>query len=401
MLKNNGLYEITILTSHGPVTFKRTRLIPEDPESKQKLLEKENISSIYPMDCALGIDKYPFKMTYKLMAEVAKYGVTSQSYEDASNRLFEVLHFRISKSQIEEVTNYVGAMAFGKQCEEAEIAKRCLEIDKRDNRKRRHRDDDILYIEFDGAMVHLRDKGKNPETEGKGVSGWRECKNAIAFHSSAITVYSDETGITGHKIGARDAIGLIGSAEEFRDHLYALGRRNDCDRCTNVIVITDGADWIGKTVDALFPYAIHILDKFHAKENAGKFANAVINNKSERKEFVDILCDLIDAGNVDGLLAALEPYKDCSIEGVVNMYTYVSNHKKCMNYAEYEKQGYFVGSGAIESANIYLMQDRMKLPGMRWLTDKAQNMLTLKSYYETARWNEIVGMLRSYAYTGM
>ncbi len=114
----------------------------------------------------------------------------------------------------------------------------------------------------------------------------------------------------------------------------------------------------------------------------------------------DKICDLIDAGDVEGLLRELEPYKDIKYEGIVNMYTYVKNHKNCMNYAEFEKAGYFVGSGAIESGNIYLMQDRMKLAGMRWLIVRAQGILTLKTYIETSRWYEIVGMLRTFAYSG-
>ena len=134
-MKNNGLVEITILTTHGPVSFTRTRLIPADAESKQKLLESEGTASIFPMDCALGIDKYPFKMTYKLMAEVAMYGVMCRSYEDASRNFTNTHHFTVSKSQIESVTEYVGSMAFCKQRNEANLARKCLENDKRDNRK--------------------------------------------------------------------------------------------------------------------------------------------------------------------------------------------------------------------------------------------------------------------------
>ena len=400
ILRNNGLEPITILTTSGPVTFKRTRLIPADEESKKRLLELENVKSIYPMDSALGIDRYPFKMTYRVIAAIAREGVMSNSYADAAMSYEEKYHYKVSKSQVEEITDYVGAMAFSKQCSDAELARLCLENDKRDNRRRRRRDDDILYIEFDGAMVHVRDKGKDEEKGIEGKPGWCECKNAIAFHSSNITVFVDEDGVKGHRIGTRDAIGYIGKAEEFKSHLYAMAKRNDCDRCSKVIVIADGAEWIGGLVDSLFPYAIHILDKFHAKENAGAFAKAFIIGKNKQKQFADKLCDLIDAGDVDGLLKELEPYKGLKREGVVNMYTYVDNHRDCMNYAEYEKAGYFVGSGAIESANIYLMQDRMKLPGMRWMISRAQCMLTLKTYLETSRWHEIVGMLRCYAYTG-
>lgn len=399
-MKNNGLVHIVVLTTSGPVEFDRTRLIPADAESRKKLKELDGVNSIYPMDAALGIDKYPFKMTYRALANVAREGVMCNSYADAARNFEEKYHYKVSKTQVEEITDFVGELAFKKQCEEAELAAKCLETDKRDNRKRRHRDDDILYLEFDGAMVHVRDKGRDDE---KGIAGkdcWCECKNAIAFHSSNIDVFINGKGEIDHTIGTRDAIGFIGSAKDFKAHLYAMAKRNDCDRCTKVIVITDGAEWIGDLVGEVFPYAIHILDKFHAKENGGKFAKAVVKGKKKQKELADKICDLIDAGDVEGLLRELEPYKDKKYEGIVNMYTYVKNHKNCMNYAEFEKAGYFVGSGAIESGNIYLMQDRMKLAGMRWLIVRAQGILTLKTYIETSRWYEIVGMLRAFAYSG-
>ena len=58
-----------------------------------------------------------------------------------------------------------------------------------------------------------------------------------------------------------------------------------------------------------------------------------------------------------------------------------------MDYPRYKKEGLFVGSGAMESANIYMMQNRMKLQGMRWNVETGRYMLCLKSYHESHTWN--------------
>ena len=90
------------------------------------------------------------------------------------------------------------------------------------------------------------------------------------------------------------------------------------------------------------------------------------------------------------MLKELEPYKDSKPPaGIPNLYTYIKNNKEYMDYPKYKKQGLFVGSGAMESANIYMMQDRMKLPGMRWLVTNGRHMLCLKTYYVSHNWKEV------------
>ena len=111
-------------------------------------------------------------------------------------------------------------------------------------------------------------------------------------------------------LGKRDIVGIIGSVEEFKYHLLAMAKRNDYDFCSEVVVLTDGAKWIIPFVKEMFPRATHILGKFHAKENASKFANAVKRGKNQKTTYAAQLNELIDKGDVDGLLKATEPYKD-------------------------------------------------------------------------------------------
>ena len=69
-----------------------------------------------------------------------------------------------------------------------------------------------------------------------------------------------------------------------------------------------------------------------------------------------------------------------------------------MDYPAYKAKGYFVGSGAIESGNIRLMQNRMKLQGMRWKLSSGQGMLSLKAKYESGKWDDVVQLMQEHCY---
>jgi hypothetical protein len=57
-----------------------------------------------------------------------------------------------------------------------------------------------------------------------------------------------------------------------------------------------------------------------------------------------------------------------------------------IDYASYLEKGYFIGSGAIESANKIILQKRLKQAGMRWNVDSAQSLLTLRAKRESGLW---------------
>lgn len=76
--------------------------------------------------------------------------------------------------------------------------------------------------------------------------------------------------------------------------------------------------------------------------------------------------------------------------GVPNIYTYLRNDKDCIDYPSYVSSGYFIGSGAIESGNKSTMQERLKLPGMRWDINSAQFVLSAKMKYDSGKWNSDV-----------
>lgn len=377
-LVNKGLRSKEIIMLDGVVSIRRTILVPEDEESARKLLELDGINCIYPLDAIIGIERIPFKATYKALAAIAKEGIRSKSYREAAQRLKEHHHYNISSSQVKRVVDHVCNLVYSNDCQQAESASsfKGKVIDRRKCKK------DVAYLEFDGSY-YLENI-----SEGIGCE-WKECKIAIAFKKSDIRVWGNNTT----EIKKRDFVGYIGASDDFKNHILALAVRNGFFNTKEMVVITDGAPWILPVIKELFPHAVPILDLFHAKENAGKFAYIVKRGKNQKKEFADELCRLIEEGNIDELIRVLSPYKDFKKAGIVNLYKYVDRLKECMHYDEYRSKGYLLGSGHIESAHRYVMQNRMKGPGQHWNKENGQGVLSGKCRYESDNWDSVVQLI--------
>ena len=386
-LKNLGRYPREILTRHGIIRFERTILKPANRESAEILFDKHGIKSIAPLDEALDIEGLPFKATRGMMLAVARRAIDSTSYESA-RKSFLSDGIDISTDQIKKITDCIGDLVFADDCQRADDAKKLYAGKKQDKRKKRRQKNDILYIETDGAMVNTR--------KVKDGSSWRENKLAIAFSSRDIEYWETKTGHSAHKILVRDYTSLIGPVEEFKYHLLALAVRNECYTASELVIISDGAKWIKSIRDEFFPEAVHILDLCHLKENVGKFAIYKFNNRPEYHAWADEICEMLEDGKWEDALEKVAEYKDKKTPaGVVNLYTYIFNNKDCIDYPLYKEHGYFVGSGAIESSNKTVMQERLKLSGMRWNVDSAQGVLSLRARNESGHWDEVEAMVNS------
>ena len=142
----------------------------------------------------------------------------------------------------------------------------------------------------------------------------------------------------------------------------------------------------------MFPDAQQILDLFHLKENTYEFAKQIFKEDKEKYiHWAEDICRRLEDGKWKDVLDDLKQYKDIPAkQGSVNLYTYINNNKDNIDYPTYKAMGFFVGSGAIESGNKIVLQNRLKLPGMRWNVPTAQCMLSLKAKIESGKWDSIV-----------
>lgn len=89
MLKNNANLTRKLTGTFGDIEYSRASLIPADKTSAKILWETENRKSIFPLDCALGVDVLPFKISCQMMCAIAREAVRARSYADAQANIQE------------------------------------------------------------------------------------------------------------------------------------------------------------------------------------------------------------------------------------------------------------------------------------------------------------------------
>ena len=325
------------------------------------------------------MSRLPFKMTPALMLRCAYWAQNQCSYQAAENVIRDTYGISINDDTIRLVANYVGKAVFDEDCRKAESRFHELDGGKAVFTRRKK---GVLYIETDGAALNTRHKNDEGST-------WRENKLGVVYSSDNIRYWKNKKGELEHHILRREYTSYVGAAEEFKKHLYRCARDNGYGDYKETVLLSDGAAWIANIAGELFPDAQHILDLYHLKENVYEFARSKFSYDEEKYiPWARQICDLLEDGMSDKVLSMLdenERYTNC-----VNLYHYISEHKGHIDYPVYKAKGYFCGSGAIESGNEIVLQKRLKQAGMRWEPKTAQYLLTLKSKYESGRWQKDV-----------
>ena len=376
-LKNQRVSKITILTIVGKINLKRTILIPADKTSAEnlKLLEGENAKSVIPLDQIFLLNKLPLKMTINMMIKLAKLAISLSSFEETEKVVYNLLKIKVGDDTIRKAVNIIGKIVYNY---DKKNSFRILSEEK----KHRFNRNGILYVETDGSFVCIVDKKKLK---------WKEIKAGVTFNSNDLIKYKDKNGNDQYKIGKREYICYLDNADNFRKHLYALLLKSGHSEFEKTILISDGASWIKVFYREYLAGYIHILDFWHLSKNANDFALFIYKNKDIAKEKSDEWCKLLKNSEYEKGLREIYKYREQKTEpDLVNLYTYISNNIEIIDYKKYISEGYFIGSGGIEGANKSVVQERLKLSGMRWNEDMAQYVATLRSKYCSELWDKEV-----------
>jgi len=239
------------------------------------------------------------------------------------------------------------------------------------------RERDRLYLEVDGHMCPTREPKQGPEDQG-----YREAKAVLAFSGYDVAEVSKER----HEILHKMLHAQITDSETFRLSFHEVYHHACGDRAAEVIVLADGARWIWSMVEDLLPHAVQILDFSHVKQHlweAGKLIygedSAFVAPWVKEQE----TCLLED--KVEQVLTRLERFLDLA-PALAAILHYFQQNAARMRYGTYRQRGYFIGSGAIESAGKQLSAARIKGPGMRWNIAELNLLLTLRCAFLDQSW---------------
>jgi hypothetical protein len=94
----------------------------------------------------------------------------------------------------------------------------------------------------------------------------------------------------------------------------------------------------------------------------------------------DVLADIKKALGVQGLPEAAQTV-------LSNLYENLMAHREHIDYAKFKELGLPIGSGLVESACKWLIQQRFKGVGMRWSEDGFNHLLHLRLAWVNSRFD--------------
>jgi hypothetical protein len=314
---------------------------------------------------ACGLDK--FAISHRLQAVICLTG-QSHVFEDGEILLQEMIGVAMSGKQIQRVSEH-----YGKKIEDLETS------DKPTVPPPLGKPKESVYAMVDGSMLFTREEK------------WKEIKLGRLFCATdRVAVQPNRTELIKSQYVCH-----------FGGHIEFLKKMDRyLERYKHKIIIADGAKWIWNWAEDSHPEALQILDYFHAVEKISQFAALQWEDEKERKKWTNTQQELLLNNQVTQVISQLQTIEstDTKAEKLrIDTIRYYQNNKNRMYYKTYKDKGYLIGSGAIESAHRNIVQQRLKLSGQRWSINGAQQVVNLRAFEKSGRWNEVVNIIKKAA----
>ena len=213
----------------------------------------------------------------------------------------------------------------------------------------------LQQLSVDGAMVPLL-HGEWAEVKTMAIGTIGERGTEGEAHAREMSYFSR---MRDHQSFARLAM-----VETHRRGTESAGR---------VCAVVDGAEWQQKFIDLHRPDAVRILDWCHAAEYLARASQAAFGSGTgEASEWLGRQLHELKHGEPERLLENLrelgrELGEGAALKTVKTSLEYLEKRREQIRYAQFQAAGYPIGSGAVESANKLVVEQRLKGSGMHWL----------------------------------
>ena len=335
----------------------------------------------YCTACRRG--RYPFDETLDLtpgckqldVQKAAAQVVIELPYDTAQTLFRDLTGVSMGSERMHTVTNHVATdlTVLDVAPSREEMERRIAEV--AGGRFRRP----VLVLGIDGAYVPTRRESARSRRPGQGrhrakrarwKGQWREAKG-FRFYlldgERIVQVLSWHQVQTEADLGA--ALQQVKEAGVIpEDHV-------------RLCVVCDGAAWIWKHVQALFPHARQVLDYYHCAEYLHKVAQAQYGASVQAVAWVEATLTRLYLGKVSAVLGGLQRMhatSDAAAKALANCWEYLDAHRGRTHYRKFRQGGYPVGSGGIEAANKFICHVRLKRSGAWWYECTSNQMLALR-----------------------
>ena len=352
-------------------------LFGELPEIKRTYYWNEDShSGHYPFDDRLGlVGRY----TPAAADEMARCAV-SHPYNDAAEAFSHCHAFKVSPDTIREIVGmlYDESSAFAKGSGGGER-------DACDEKA------GIVCVMADGTGMPMRRECLKGAKGKDGRARTREVK------AGAIFVASKTKDNEPHRdLDTTTYVATTHRREKFGKYLRSEFDRRFSREPDTVLYITDGGKWLHSIHESEFPFAVEILDVYHAVEHLKPLLAGlgIKENSKEWKYRHHYWSECIKAGKVQNVLDYIWKNMRARLgKDAMREYKYYRSNAGRMKYDEYRANGWFIGSGVIESGCKTVIGQRFKQSGMIWSLKGAKALLPLRTLYKSNRLEQFFAYL--------
>lgn len=242
--------------------------------------------------------------------------------------------------------------------------------------------------ELDGSMVPVVTSGVEAGDKRKHKTlQWQEARLVMVHAHGSVTPKFAAT------FGRR--------VEESGQVLRACAEAAGFGTNTQLHGIGDGAPWIAEQFTTTFgAQATYLVDFYHVCNYLAEAAptcapaapHAWLETQKQRlrnNEVAEILTQLGEDVETEESDNEHAPVRACV--------RYLSNRPQSLDYKGALEKGLPIGSGEVESAHRYVIQQRLKLPGAWWKAENVEPMLALRVVRANEDWDIYWGQLATAA----
>lgn len=247
-----------------------------------------------------------------------------------------------------------------------------------------------LAIAADGVMVPFRPNPKTP----KGKIQWREVKVGLLVRlGHRIT----RAGKQVTRLCRRRLVAVLGDIDTFIPRIQLEAQLQSYACAPQVIWLSDGGRGFWRVYRQCFAdCAIGILDFYHAAGHLWRATVALFDGHSPDaihwfKRWRSLLRHGHHQTVLDSLasLASSDLAQGENLETLQQVQAYFHTHQLHIRYHSFKRQQCPLGSGMIESACKWLIQQRFKGVGMRWSEDGFNHLLHLRLDWVNHRFDSL------------
>lgn len=326
----------------------------------------------YPFDEALGLVAGCKQLD---MQHAAAKLTTEVPYDTAQAHFGELTGMHFGSERMHAATNQVGA-----GLTVLDVAPSRQEIEQRiaavaAGRFRRP----VLVLGIDGAYLPTRpDSAREPGEGRRGKRArrarwrgqWRDAKGLRFYLLDGERIVHV---LSWHQIQNEEQLG------------QALKQVKEAglipEEQVRLCVVCDGAAWIWKHVQALFPQARQVLDYYHCAQDLHRVAKAHYGLSGQACEWVEATMTRLYLGKVSlvlGGLKRMQAQSDEAKKAMANGWDYLEEHRGRTASRPLRRGGYPLGSGGIESSNKFICHVRLKRSGAWWYESNSTQMVALR-----------------------